>query len=264
VLAFLLLLTATSALADIGLVADLDGNYQNGPDTLQIEPADTVLVHVWITGQGDSLIGFGITIGDSSGALVWVEEDPDSIYTIPSGWTNPAGLVDALGRVLIQGVDFSFSVPIVLPSQVAELKFTVAPGESCGTIGWDPEMSGWQDWGFRDGLFTSGPQEPVSIGDWPSGGCSGPSDSGGDNASSDDSDDQPGGGDSFDEGPTEFTRSFRVPEEDYLFIHGYRVSGKVDCTWTVGGPLLINDYQVLPQPKIVGLLSEKCEGGVRV
>ncbi len=87
-LAFLLALAVTSAPADIGLVADVDGNYQNGPDTLQIEPGDTVLVHVWITGAGDSLVGFGITVGDTSGALVWVEEEGESVYTTPSGWSN--------------------------------------------------------------------------------------------------------------------------------------------------------------------------------
>jgi hypothetical protein len=144
-----------TAVASISVVADLDSNATNGPDTLQAETGDTVLVRVWITGAGDSLVSIGITLGDTTGALVWVEEDADSIYTTPAGWAKIPGHLDSSGRVLIQAVDFGHSTPLVLPSQVAEVKFTVAPGESCGTVGWDPEESGWMDWGFTEAAFAA-------------------------------------------------------------------------------------------------------------
>jgi len=56
------------------------------------------------------------------------------------------------------------------------------------------------------------------------------------------------GSDGGSESPTSFTREFTVPEDDYLFIHGHRIRGGVECWWTSGGPLMINEYQVLPPP----------------
>jgi len=152
------------ASADVALIADLDSNVANGPDTLLIEPTDTVLVHVWITGDGDSLVGFGITLGDTTGALVWVEESPSEVYTMPVEWSTFNVQRDPLGRLLIQAQDFTHSVPLVLPGQVDEPKFTVAAGESCGTIGWDPEMSGWQDWEFEEGVFAGFEGATVCLG----------------------------------------------------------------------------------------------------
>ena len=154
IVGFLLALSASLAAADIGIVVDIDGDYTNGPDTLLMEPTDTVEVNIWITGE-DSLVGFGITLGDTAGALIWIEEPGNLVYTTPSGWTNINIVQDSLGWILIQASDFSASTPLVLPSKVAEMDFVVAPGESCGVIVFDTELSGWQNWLFIEGSFAS-------------------------------------------------------------------------------------------------------------
>lgn len=151
--AILLSLAVGLASADIGLVADIDGDYTNGPDTLLMDPGDTVQVNIWITGT-DSLVGFGITLGDTSGALAWIEEADSLVYRTPSGWTDISIQMDSLGWILLQSSDFAFSTPLVLPSKVAEMDFVVAPGESCGVIAFDPEMSGWQNSLFTEGAYS--------------------------------------------------------------------------------------------------------------
>jgi len=120
-----LVLTLGSASAEISIVADLDSNYTNGPDTLVMDPGDTVLVRVWITGE-DSLVAWGMTLGDTSGALQWVEEEAGEIYTVPGGWTGAApGFDSSTGWLLLQATDFSLNAPMGFPSMVANLRFTV-------------------------------------------------------------------------------------------------------------------------------------------
>jgi hypothetical protein len=212
-----------------------------------------VLVHVWITGAGDSLVSIGITLGDTTGALGWIEEDADSFYTTPAGWANIPGHVDSRGRVLIQAADFGHSTPLILPSQVAELKFTMAPGESCGTIGWDPEESGWMDWEFTEGALGPTAWASVCREQVQDGGLEEPAGSDSEVEVSS-GEDIPGGPGPGGEGgntnglPSSFVRRFEVPDEDYLFVHGHRIRGAVECRWTQGGALVVNGYQVLPAP----------------
>jgi hypothetical protein len=147
----LLGLTATGSLADPSIVADLDSNAMNGPDTLQADVGDTILVRVWITDSADSLVGFGITLGDTSGTLAWAEGDTDAVYTTPAGWANIPVHVDENDRLLLQGQDFSFSEPLHIPCQVAQLKFVAVSPESCAVFTWDTAISGWQNWEFTEG-----------------------------------------------------------------------------------------------------------------
>ena len=68
-----------SAEGNISIVADLDSNAANGPDTLLIEPTDTVTVYLWFTGT-DSVSAVGVTVGDTSGALSWIRDTTGAVY----------------------------------------------------------------------------------------------------------------------------------------------------------------------------------------
>ncbi|MFH1313219.1 MAG: hypothetical protein ABIJ00_08325 [Candidatus Eisenbacteria bacterium] len=205
------------ASADMGLVADIDGDYTNGPDTLLMDPGDTVQVNVWITGE-DSLVGFGITLGDTSGALAWIEEADSLVYTTPSGWTNINIAQDSLGWILIQASDFAFSTPLVLPSKVAEMDFVVAPGESCGVIAFDPEMSGWQDWDFHEDSYSQ--WSGVACWDMGTEGQGSEPQGGGSN----DEDESPQGAD---QGLEALHESLQVPAETLAVISTYDLVGMV-------------------------------------
>ncbi|MFH1314071.1 MAG: hypothetical protein ABIJ00_12710 [Candidatus Eisenbacteria bacterium] len=146
--------TAPQALAGLSIVADLDSNATNGPDTLQIEPTDTVLVRLWFTGT-DSVISYGVTVGDTTGALSWVEETTATIYNSPSGWTNTSVQQDSLGWLLLQATDFSISTPIQVPYEFARLKFYVTPGDSCGTLEWNPDLSAWFNKDVGESTFVA-------------------------------------------------------------------------------------------------------------
>jgi len=50
-------------------------------------------------------------------------------------------------------------------------------------------------------------------------------------------------------GGIEFPYTFKVSDEDYLFIHGQRIWGEVVCTWSEGEPLRMNGLQILPAPE---------------
>ena len=247
--ALILTLSAGLTTADISIVADIDLDYTNGPDSLLMDAGDTVQVNIWITGE-DSLVGFGVTLGDTSGALLWIEEPESSVYTTPLGWTNINIMQDSLGWILIQSSDFSASTPLVSPSKVAEMDFVVAPGESCGVIVIDPELSGWQDVEFVEGEFNSYIHTSICVTSVERvGGGSG-------------DDPEYGGGYSFNcsdqfvaEQPIDFSGyprsyecTFGISESDYLFINGHRLSGMITCSWEAGLPLLVNNYSVLPAP----------------
>lgn len=147
------LLSASFAHASMSIVADLDSNATTGPDTLLIEPTDTVIVYFWFTGT-DSIGAFGVTLGDTSGALTWVEEADSLVYDTPAGWTDVSVSDDSLGWILLQSTDFSFSTPIHGPYQFAQLKFFVTPGDSCGSLDWDPDLSGWFESSLGESAFT--------------------------------------------------------------------------------------------------------------
>ncbi len=51
--------------------------------------------------------------------------------------------------------------------------------------------------------------------------------------------------------PTSFSRVLVVPDEDVLFIHGERKTGELECTWSVGGPLVIDGHQILPGEPVI-------------
>ncbi|MBM3319867.1 MAG: hypothetical protein FJY73_04250, partial [Candidatus Eisenbacteria bacterium] len=152
--ALLLGLTFTVALADPSIVADLDSNATNGPDTLEVEPGDTVLVRIWITGSSDSLFGFGITVGDTSGVLDWLEDSASAVFVTPVAWTDFAILEDDVGFLLLQPYDFSFSQPLHLPAEVARLRFVATAGGECAPLAWDSTMCGWQNTEFAEGTFA--------------------------------------------------------------------------------------------------------------
>ena len=153
-LAVALLLSVSGASASLSIVADLDSNATNGPDTLQIETADTVVVYLWFTGT-DSISSFGLTLGDTSGALSWVEESKTVVYNTPNGWSDVDVDEDSLAWLLLQSTDFSFSSPIQPAFEFARLKFFVTPGDSCGTLEWNPDMSGWFNPGVGESTFVA-------------------------------------------------------------------------------------------------------------
>lgn len=143
---------ASQAPASISIVADLDSNATNGPDTLQVEPTDTVLVRLWFTGT-DSMLSYGVTLGDTSGALSWVEETATAIYNSPSGWTDINVQQDSLGWVLLQATDFAFATPIHAPYEFARLKFFVTAADSCGTLERNLDLCGWFNLDLGTGEF---------------------------------------------------------------------------------------------------------------
>ncbi|MBM3321751.1 MAG: S8 family serine peptidase [Candidatus Eisenbacteria bacterium] len=161
--AALLLIAFGLALADPSIVADLDSNATNGPDTLEVEPGDTVLVRIWITGSSDSLFGFGITVGDTSGVLAWIEDSASAILVTPNAWTDFQVLQDENGFLLLQPYDFSFSQPLHLPSEVARLRFIAIAGGECATLAWDSTMCGWQNTEFAEGTFAGFEEAVVCV-----------------------------------------------------------------------------------------------------
>ncbi|MBM3321381.1 MAG: hypothetical protein FJY73_11965, partial [Candidatus Eisenbacteria bacterium] len=145
----------SGAFADPSIITDLDSNATNGPDSLEAQPGDTILVRVWITGSSDSLFGFGITIGDTSGILVWVEDSASAVFVLPDEWTRFSVLEDDQGFLLLQPYDFSFSTPLHLPAEVARLRFIAIEGGASATFAWDSTMCGWQNTEFTEGTFAA-------------------------------------------------------------------------------------------------------------
>ena len=135
--------------AGLSIVADLDSNATNGPDSTDIDVGDTLVVHVWITGE-DSLYSFGITLGDSTGDLSWVEDTTTAIYMTPNGWTDIAVYTDSNGLLLLQSTDFSVNAPLHTPYEVARLKFQGVTGGECPDLVGDLNMSGWMDTNFEE------------------------------------------------------------------------------------------------------------------
>ena len=142
-----------AAHGDLSVVLDLDGDYENGPDNLTLEPNDTFFVDVWITGA-DSILAFGITIEDVSEALVWIEEPAESIYSTGPNWTN-SGIVQAEGKILLQCTDFLLSNPINAPKNIAEIGFVFNPLDSCVSAVLDSANSGWWNQELGDRYFSS-------------------------------------------------------------------------------------------------------------
>lgn len=250
------LLAPSLARASLSVVADLDGTIDNGPDTLVIEPTDTFTVAIWITGS-DSLHALGLTIGDSAGAFVWIPEDT-SLYATPGTWTDQEVVPNNDSTwFLLQSTDFSVSEPIHANVKIANVKFTITAGESCGTLmgNLSQNMSGWYNSVLGDTLFVGYQGITVCVeevldgeGGNGEGSGEGSTEGGSEEAGSlsdDSSSDDPSGQDSF---PTSFTRTYNVTDEDYLFVHGYRLKGLVTFRWSDNSPLYVDDYQVWPKP----------------
>jgi len=232
-------LSVVQAVADISLVADLDSNATNGPDTLLVEPTDTVTVYLWLTGT-DSASALGVTIGDTTGSLLWVGDTTGAVYRTPLGWSNGPTVPDGSGWVLLQATDWSGALSLHPPCEFARLQFYVSPGDSCGSLSWDPEMCGWYNQDLGDSVFVSF-ERPVICVDSVLAAREG--DSGGAEASED-----PGESSEADQGgsaDSPFVRELVVPESVFLFVNGARLKDTISCSWEVGGALRLGGQQAL-------------------
>ncbi len=135
---------SSPAVAGLSIVADLDSNATNGPDSIGVDEGDTVLVRIWIT-EADSLYAFGVTFGDTSGTLEWIPDTTIAIYLTPAGWTDVTVHDNGDGTVLIQSTDFVASTPLHTPSEIARLRFVVSAPGVCATLVGDLDNSGWMD-----------------------------------------------------------------------------------------------------------------------
>ncbi len=153
VIALLAFFASSAAPADPSIVADLDSNVTNGPDTTGVDKGDTVLVRLWITGA-DSLYAFGITFGDTSGTLEWISDTVTAIYLTPNGWTDTPVQVQANGTILLQGTDFGFATPLHTPTEIARLQFKAKRKGVCPAFIGDLALSGWMDTGLAEQSFA--------------------------------------------------------------------------------------------------------------
>lgn len=135
---------SSSAVAGLSIVADLDSNATNGPDSVGVDEGDTVLVRIWLT-ETDSLYAFGLTFGDTSGSLEWIQDTLTEIYVSPSGWECVPVSENSDGTVLLQATDFSMSTLLHTPVEVARLRFLVTEPGDCSDFISDLEMSAWMD-----------------------------------------------------------------------------------------------------------------------
>ncbi len=149
-----LLVLASPALAGLSIVADLDSNSTNGPDSTGVNIGDTLLVRIWLTGT-DSLYAFGMTFGDTSGAFEWIADTVTAIYVTPSGWADIDVQIDSNGLLLLQSTDFSVSTLLHTPTEIARLRFKAKTGGECPTFVFDQAISGWMDAAVATDTFSS-------------------------------------------------------------------------------------------------------------
>ena len=148
-------LFAPPVVADLSIVADLDSNATNGPDSTGIDPGDTVLVRLWITGA-DSMHAFGITFGDTSGVFEWISDTSSVIYVTPNGWTNTEVRLDtSTGWLLLQATDFGLDAPLHTPCEIARLQFTSDDAGECAEFVGDLSISGWMDTDIDGDTFST-------------------------------------------------------------------------------------------------------------
>jgi hypothetical protein len=146
-LPFLTLLTAVPALAQIDLAVelDLDGTIGNGPDTVYIDPGDSVLVDVWVVEVGGPWYTwwnfFGIYIVDN-GLLDSLKAE----MVLPPNWD---GISYEHGDTLyVFAVDLAFLSDPSPPTRVYALAYGAFQGSGAAFLDVDLDRSFWGPFEF--------------------------------------------------------------------------------------------------------------------
>ena len=118
----------------------MDGQFGNGPDSLIVSHGDSLIVDVWIEGDGfgPDFIGFGVFIVDN-GTLDLVTGE---VY--PSSWT-PLPITEDGDTVYTGAFDMSLSGIWVSPFHAASLVYEVAAESGFGSLEVDLINSIWHD-----------------------------------------------------------------------------------------------------------------------
>lgn len=116
--------------ADMIVELDVDGQFGNGPDTLIVSQGDSLIVDVWIEGDGfgQSFGSFGVYIVDN-GALTLTGGE-----IIPPSWSPLVPISETGDTVIVAAYD-PFLVGLPGPSEhAASLVYEVAAESGIGSL----------------------------------------------------------------------------------------------------------------------------------
>lgn len=220
-----------AAHADLSVVLDLDGDETNGPDTLLVELGDTLSVDVWLTGT-DTTYGYGITVSDTVDLLSVVADSTQFVYSSPTGWTDVV-VQSSPHAAVLQSTDFGLANQLIPATKAATVRFIV---QGSNSLSIDTLQSAWLSTGLETMSFS---------------GFDGAAWISTQSASSNGGGNEDGEVASGELDPTTLSGTFEVPDEDFIYIHGYRQTGTVEFSWSVGNPLFMNGLKVLPGKKAI-------------